>query len=371
MLTRIAVFLTTVIWVGTALAQGAGDAAQLARDQLEAASVSLAKARSTSDRVAALTETVRAYEAGLSAMRAGLREAELQQRRITQRVEGEKANLSALLSTLIVIQGAPDAETLLHPEGALPSARAGLLIADAVPDLQARVRQLSVSLRELQTLKVLQEAGLETLSEGLTGARAARLELSNAVSDRIELPPPVATDEAAIEALINSTETLGAFADALAGAVEPTLTRLPPPWEMPVNGQLLRRFNEADAAGVRRAGWVIATSQQALVTSPVPATVRFAGLLSGHGQVVILEPASTQLLILAGLDETFVHRDQIVSEGDPIGWMSAERPREQENLIETSSLGGQPASETLYMEVRQIEKPVDPAIYFAPGQNEG
>ena len=46
-------------------------AAQAAADQLEAATIALQEAESARDRVAALTETVRAYEAGLAAMRDG------------------------------------------------------------------------------------------------------------------------------------------------------------------------------------------------------------------------------------------------------------------------------------------------------------
>lgn len=316
--------------------------------------------------MSALTETVRAYESGLSVMRDGLREAALGERQLRAELEDKEKRLGALFSVLMTLERAPDAQSLLHPDGALPSARAGMLIADAVPLIQAEVAALSDDLSALDNLIELQNAGISTLEEGLNGVRDARLQLSEAVSSRSDLPPALATDAAAIEALINSTETLSAFADSLVGSDAEALTRLAPPWDRPVAGKVLRRFNEADASGIRRPGWLFATHPHALVTSPVPATVRYAGPLSGHGNVVILEPASTQLLILAGLGEIFVVRDQIVDETDPIAWMSGEQPQEQEKLIDSLSSGGQPASETLYMEIRQIEKPVDPAIYFSP-----
>lgn len=366
---RWAAGLFIVMFAGGASAEGPGDMARAAATELEAAGVALAEADGARDRVAALTETVRAYERGLGAMRDGLRDAALEERRLRKRLGAEDDRLAALLSVLTTLERVPDAQNLLHPQGAVPSARAGMLVADLVPSLQAEVGALADDLRSLETLMTLQDSGLETLEQGLAQVREARLALSTAVSERTDLPPALATDEAAIEALINSTETLAAFADALVGGADETLTRLAPPWEIPVAGTVLRRFNEADAAGIRRPGWIIATEPQALVTAPVPSTVRYAGPLAGHGNVIILEPASTQLVILAGLGDTFAVRDQIVSAGDPIAWMSGETPQAQENLIETAAVAGQPSSETLYMEIRQIQKPVDPAIYFSPVEN--
>ncbi len=48
---------------------------------------------------------------------------------------------------------------------------------------------------------------------------------------------------------------------------------------LPVTATVLHRFNEADAAGIVRPGWVLATGPGALVTAPAAATVRFQGPL--------------------------------------------------------------------------------------------
>ncbi len=346
------------------------EAAKLARDasrQLEAATAALSETASARDRIAALTKTVRAYENGLSAMREGLRRAALEERSLRARLDTEDARLAELLTILVTVERTPEAISLLHPAGPLESIRAGMIVAELTPALQARAQSLAGELETLSMLVALQSAGIDTLEAGLEDIRTARLQLSQAMSDRTDLPAPIATDDAAIEALINSSETLAAFADSLAGTPDTALPRLATPWPMPINGQVLRRFNEADAAGVRRPGWVIATEPQAVAIAPVPATVRFSGDLPGQGKVVILEPAAAQLVILTGLGETFAVRGQIVSEGDAIGLMGGKSDPTQEKLIETFAAGGQPRSETLYMELRQVQKPVDPAIYFAPG----
>ena len=56
-------------------AEALAQSARAASDQLENASLALQQAVSARDRVRALTETVKAYEAGLAAMRDGLRRA--------------------------------------------------------------------------------------------------------------------------------------------------------------------------------------------------------------------------------------------------------------------------------------------------------
>jgi septal ring factor EnvC (AmiA/AmiB activator) len=62
---------------------------------------------------------------------------------------------------------------------------------------------------------------------------------------------------------------------------------------LPVLGTVLRRFDEADAAGVARPGPGAATRPNALATTPWPASVRYAGPLLDYGNVIILEPEVT------------------------------------------------------------------------------
>ena len=59
-------------------------------------------------------------------------------------------------------------------------------------------------LADLAALRAIEEAGIVTLKDGLQQVRDARLMLSVALSERTDLPPPAATDDAAMEALINS-----------------------------------------------------------------------------------------------------------------------------------------------------------------------
>lgn len=346
------------------------DTAQVAleaADLLAAAAVQLDQAEKKSDRIGALTETVRAYETGLAAMREGLRQASLQERALSDRLGAEDRDLGQLLALLQTVSRRTGTEALVHPGNASDTIRAGALTASLVPALQESASGLASELDGLKNLIAVQVAGAASLEAGLEDVRRARAELADAISNRTDLPPRLATDEAAIEALINSAETLAGFADSLIpdGAETDLSNR---GWELPVKGRLLRRFNEADAAGVRRPGLVIATESEALVTAPLDATVRFSGKVPGQGMVAILEPKAGALVILAGMETSFVRLGEIVSVSAPIGLMGGTQTSEQKKLNESLHESSQLGQETLYMEVRQGRAPVDPAALLRLGE---
>jgi septal ring factor EnvC (AmiA/AmiB activator) len=341
----------------------AADLAREASDFLQEAALALSEADGAGNRIAALTVTVRAYERGLAAMREGLRLAALEERAISSALEGRDAELMQLLAALQSIERSGGAAQVLHPDGPLPAIRTGMLASELVPALNTRAQSVARELEGIQDIVALQLAGQAQLEDGLAGIRAARLALSKAVSNRSDLPQAAATDDAAMEALINSSETLAAFADNFVTASQGS-DAAGESWALPVVGRILRDFNEADAVGVRRPGWIIATNAAAIVTTPVAATVRFAGALPDFGKVVILEPRAGELLILAGASDLFVTRSQILALGEPIGLMGGDFAREQEKLIESEQGSGQPGRETLYIELRQGREAVDPGSRF-------
>jgi septal ring factor EnvC (AmiA/AmiB activator) len=363
-----------------ATAQEAGPAdvaAQAAADLAEAA-VALDEATRARDRVAALTDTVRAYESGLSALREGLRQGALRERAIRADFDAEAERLSRLFGVLLSMQTSPEALLLLHPAGATETVRAGMLIADLTPALRGEVEDLRARLEELRQLQALQTDAAETLETGLRGMQAARTALSQAMADRTDLPRRVAEDPRAMQALINGAETLDAFASGLAemaiapegeglGSFSDARGLLP----LPVEGLVIRGFDEADAAGIRRPGLLVATRPRALVASPWPATIRYAGPLLDYGNVIILEPQNGYLLVLAGLDEVYVGAGEVVDAAAPVGMMGGEQPDAEAILAETAGGGGQRRSETLYIELRIDQEPQDPATWFLANSEMG
>lgn len=351
-------------------------AAEAASEALNKAVSALEAAASSRDRVAALTRTIQAYETGLSALRDALRRASVREAEILQDFETRRARIANLLGVLTTIEKKPEPLLLLHPDGALGTVRSGMILASVAPALQQEADALKAQLEELQRLRALQDTAAATLGRGLQAAQSARTALSQAIQNRTDLPRRFLDDPEEVKALRDSAASLDAFAIGLAGLE----TDIGAPMEdfegargtlpMPVQGTVLRRAGEPDAAGIKRPGLVIATRPAALVTAPWPATIRYRGPLLDYGNVIIAEPATGYLLILAGLGTVYGDTGDIVEAGAPLGLMGEPGDAAAAISAQAPESGGAERSETLYMELRQGEAPVDPAPWFAQTREE-
>ncbi|SES05672.1 Septal ring factor EnvC, activator of murein hydrolases AmiA and AmiB [Tranquillimonas rosea] len=346
-----------------------GAAARRAADALDAAAVELARAEGAQNRVAALTEAIRAYESGLASLREGLRRASLREASIRAVFDAESGRLSQLVGALQTMQTAPEATLLLHPSGPVGTARSGMMMSDVTPALQSEIDRLRGRLEEIAALRRLQEDASEDLEAGLRTLQEARVELSRAVSERTDLPRRVVEDEGTMRNIIAGTETLAGFAEGLSELpADPEAPAIPDfaaaqgDLALPVEGNLLRAFDEADAAGVQRPGWLLATTPGALVTTPWPATVRYRGPLLDYGNVIVLEPTAGYLMVFAGLREVYGETGQVLPAGAPVGLVGdpgrAAIPRD------SGDEAGQGRIDTLYIELRQGDTPLDPAEWF-------
>lgn len=342
------------------------DEAMAAAQGLQDAVAALEAAEDAQDRIGALTQTIRAYEQGLSAMRAALRQVEARENELALRFEARRERLMRLLGTLSSLDPQIGPVLLLHPGGAQDTVRSGMLMADLTPALRDEVDLVSADLAELAALRDLQGAAGQTLQAGLERATSARVALSKAMSDRTELPRRFTEDPAVLQELLANVETLADLAgrfnlDALQSkGFEEAKGMLP----LPVFGTVILAPGETDSRGVTRPGLTLAARPLALVTAPWEGTIRFAGPLLDYGNVIILEPGDGYLVILAGLDQLFGQVGEIVTSNAPLGLMGAAGEAPDANA------SGASQTETLYLEVRRGAEPVDPREWFAvTGEN--
>ena len=361
------------VLLALALPAGAdpGAAAREAADRIAAAAERLAGAEGARDRIEALTEAVRAYEAGLATLREGLRALAVGEAALTRDLAAREGRTARLLAALVGIERMPAPLFVLHPDGPLGAARAAMLMGDAAPALETEAAILRADLDRLATLRALEAAAMSDLEAGLAGVQSAREALSAAIADRAPLPR---ASDGGVAALAARARTLRAFAEGLSEmppAATPRGLDLPLP--LPADARLLRRFEEPDAAGVVRPGWVMATAPGALLTAPTQASVRYAGPLLDYGLVIVLEPSAGALMVLAGLAEAYVRAGEIVAAGAPLGLMGGTVPRSGEFRDDAVAGGGASGSEALYVETRVDGRPVDPASWFAAelGTSEG
>ena len=349
-----------------------GATAQAAADRLRAASAQLGQAKSARDRVKALTATLQAFETGLDAMREGLRLAATRESVLTRQLAARDGEVAELLAVLQTISRAPAPVLMAHPDGPSGAVRSGMLVAELTPALTARANALRRDVEEMTLLRMLQETATEELRTALSGVQDARTSLSQAMADRTDLPQKFSADPVRTAILIASTETLDAFAGGLSKITTseaigplPDISTLKGALPFPVEGRILRRAGEADAAGIERPGILVATRPRALVTTPTTATIRYHGPLLDLGNVVILEPQANLLFILTGLDTLYGEIGQVLPAGFPVGLMGGNSDQIDQIVSQGSDGAGNTRSETLYIDVRENNTSVDPLSWFA------
>lgn len=353
---------------------GSAAAATQAADALRTAIVALQQAESASDRVAALTRTISGYEAGLAVYRDSLRSAVERERVLTADLEAKRDRIARVLAAMTAMQDVPGPLLLLHPDGPEAAVRSGLILSAMTPALQGEAEVLRGKLAEIAQIRRLRQDAAATLNQGLVAAQEARTALSQAMQDRVGLPTRFLSEPEELKTLVASADTLDAFAAGVAGME----TDIGPPMEdfasargtlsLPVFGRLLRKAGEADAAGIKRPGLLIAARSSALVTTPWPATIRYRGPLLDYGNVMILEPAKGYLLVLAGLGTVYGETGDVLAKGAPLGLMpgatGADAAKDAMIAGTGQEVGGTERPETLYMELRQDGEPVDPGPWF-------
>ncbi|MFK7745680.1 MAG: murein hydrolase activator EnvC [Roseobacter sp.] len=347
------------------------DRARAALALLDEASDQLDRAQSARDRVRALTQTISAFEEGLTALRSGVRQAALREVELSAKVQDSDDEIAALLVALQRMGGAGSPVALLHPGGPTGTARAGMLLADVTPALNVQAAALRRDLEELEQARALQTDAAIRLENALAEIQQARTALNQAMADRTELPKRFINDPVREAILIASADTLERFAAGLDRIAVDQIADAPRDLAgqkgalpLPVQGRLLRQFEEADAAGITRSGIILASLPQAIVTSPVAATIRYIGPLLDFGQVVILEPQADVLFVFAGVETAYGTAGDVIEPGTPLGLMGGTSDKSAADFSTDSDQTGADPTETLYIEVRQDNTPEDPSLWF-------
>ena len=322
--------------------------------------------------LAAIGRGIRGYEAALTASRAAMRDLDHAKTELAARIGAKRAQTSEMLALLQAIERTPAPLRVFSPDGPLATARAGLVMAELVPQLQAEAEELRRDYETLATLAAVQQDAAQHMERARDGLKLAYRDLERAIVEQRAAAPNHDDRAEQIAALERSARDIQALADGLAiipidvlpqemGAMQSLATKM----RLPVNDRIIRREGEADAAGIVRPGIIISTPPGALVTAPTEARVTYTGQFLDHGRVVILEPEPDFLVVLTGLARVFVENGEIVARDAPLGVMGGVNTEDEEFLI--VSVDGDSAfiNESLYVEVRTSGIVSDPLTWFA------
>jgi septal ring factor EnvC (AmiA/AmiB activator) len=233
------------------------------------------------------------------------------------------------------------------------------------PALRAEAEALAADVAELRAARGLRLDAEEELAAASARLGAARAALAAAMA----AAPAVDAPESRLTMMARDSDSLTALAAALAKSPEappPPAQAAEGPLLWPVDGAVVRRYQEPDGAGVRRPGIVLGAPPLSLVRSPADAVVRYAGPFLEYGYVVVLEPEAETMLVLAGLAQLQARTGARVARGELVGLLGGRPPDVEETVMPDAEAGAIPV-ETLYIEVRQGRGPVDPEPMFAGG----
>lgn len=342
------------------------DIARVSRELGEAAAARDAqgrKLRSAEQAIAATRAELQQLAAELAALAA--RQAELQRERAgaERRLEAQREQLAQQLRVaymvgsseplrLLLGQRDPaEAARLLTWHGYLGQARAVNIAGVRAEQarLQSADEALRTSAQRLQALRADESDKLGRLEGERRERQLVLQELQSDARDRQLALARLKDQQADLERLLRElarvTQPLPAPAPAAAGRFAQLRGRL----NWPVTGRLAARFGEQRAGGVTWEGVAVATARSAAVKAVAAGRVVYADWLPGMGLISIIDHGSGYLSLYAHNDALRRGVGDLVAAGDVIA--------------AAGDTGGQ-SSPTLYFEIRQSGKPVNPQPWF-------
>ena len=338
---------------------------------IEALDLATANLKNSKKRIKSLSQAIQSYEETLAILRISVRDLTLQKSQIQNVLDQNENEIMELLGVLATIQKTPIAGQMLHPSGPLATARSGMIISDIVPILQENVDQLRDQVIVLKQLSETQFKAQSSLQTGLLELQKAHSTLGRAIANQKDLPKRFTADPEKLKILLKASSDLETFAASVQSIAlnEPSVS-LPSVRDrkgnlnLPVRGKLLRKFNEADASGIKRSGIILATDPRAIVISPTAATIRYLGPLLDFGNVAILEPQNGLLFVFAGMDTVYGEIGQVIPALSPIGLMPSQSGEVDKIFKTQANIYSGKLSETLYVEVRSGAETEDPLDWF-------
>ena len=340
-------------------------------EALDLATANLKKAKNAKKRIKSLSQAIQSYEETLALLRISVRDLTLQQSQVQSVLDQSENEIMQLLGVLAAVQQTPIAGQILHPSGPLATARSGMIISEIIPILQENVDQIKDQVMVLEQLSETQFKAQASLQTGLLELQKAHSNLGRAIANREDAPKRFTADPEKLKILIKASNDLETFAASVQSiALDEPSVSLPSVRDrkgnlkLPVRGKILRKFNEADASGVKRSGIILATDPKAIVISPTAATIRYLGPLLDYGKVAILEPQNGLLFVFAGMDTLYGEIGQVIPALSPIGLMPSESSKVDKIFKAQTNIYAGKLSETLYVEVRSGAQTENPLEWF-------
>ena len=326
----------------------------------------------TRDQIAALAARIQQSEADLRAGQARIAIITRLQDEQARRLAVRQQPIVRLTAALQQIARRAPVLSLVEPGSVGDAVHRRIILAQMLPRIMARTRDLRAEIARSADLRASAEAAADALARTRDGLAShqrtlAMLEQRQRVATRdlrqsasLETERSLAMGEEArdIGELMERIEDAGVIRDALVALPGPTLrpatagSALPsdratpdgqgaaPAYRLPVVGDVVTGFGEISPSGVRARGLTIATAPAATVVAPAAGRVAFAGPFRDYGRIVIIEHGGGWTTLIARLGRLSARAGDQLRQGDPVGAAGPGKPR-------------------LIVELRRQDRPID------------
>ncbi|MBO9195782.1 murein hydrolase activator EnvC [Rhizobium sp. 16-449-1b] len=320
---------------------------------------------------------------------------------VRQSLHERRGLLAEVLAALQRMGRNPPPALLVTPDDALASVRSAILLGAVVPGIRKETDKLAADLGNLASLQAASAAEKTGLTTTMTNSleEERRMDLLLAENEKLsrsntaelnaerQRSEELAGKATSLESLVTSmeseissvrqataaarqaeenrrllTDEQRAQAKALADSGVPDKNRIAPAYpfgelkaklELPVAGDILRQFGDADGTGHEAMGMTLATNPETVVTAPADGLIVYAGAFRSYGQMIILDAGDGYHLVLSGMETMNARQGKFVFAGEPLAVMGAKR------VASATALALETNRPTLYIEFRKDGKPVD------------
>ncbi|MGE5537680.1 MAG: murein hydrolase activator EnvC family protein [Gemmatimonas sp.] len=308
----------------------------------------------------------------------GKLEAEEQEKTIA--LDARRRQLSDLLMALARHARRPPEALVALPASPEDTIRAALLLAAAVPELEAEAASLRT---EIEALDTVRKAGAQTRDELEKESRALardRSRLESLVAQKSALQKQTQAErrkaQADADRLAREAHDIKELMERLeaerqarsAQAARHRPAPVPPPSHRggtevaglpraiaPVNGRIVAAFGARGDGGAANRGVTLEVAPGTSVLAPFSGRVVYAGPFRDYGQLLIIEHGEGYHLLLAGFGRIDSALGESVLAGEPIGIVGTAGGA-------ATARGGSPSR--IYLELRRNGRPIDPTPWL-------
>ncbi|WP_424928487.1 murein hydrolase activator EnvC family protein [Amaricoccus tamworthensis] len=257
--------------------------------------------------------------------------------------------------------------SVMHPDGPLAAVRAAAMVRALRAEAESRADRLTARMAAIHAAERKRDELLERLAEGLERLDHDRRELAGEmrfVSGAAPAPDRVLSEALATAGTID--ELISEIARRGNASWSETATNQNLIWPAPAS--VVQDFGTSVMGGAHRHGIELSAWPMSPVVSPAKGGVRYAGPFLDYGNIVIIEDDSGLMAVLAGLSRVTVENGTEIAQGDVIGILGGRSPEVQDYVRYRDQETVSGLRETLYMEIRHGQRPVDP-VPLLSGEN--